>query len=311
MTTSALKRYDITQTPFYKLQSKKKLAELLNLPSVAVLNSLTRLEAPYRKFEVPNKNKSKQRLVQMPSNELYPIHARIFKLLKRIELPDYLHSGVQGRSYITNAKAHLGQKTTYALDIKSFYPSVTKPKVFNLFRDVLKCSDDVAGILAEITTCDGYIPTGSSLSQLLAYLSCKKMFDELHLVCRAEGAVMTCYVDDLTFSGEKVSRSWIYTTVKPIISKFGFKSHKDKFFKTGQPKEITGVIVDGHSVKVCHRHHQAIRDLMLAIPETEDPAEINKVYEKLIGRLSSIAQINPSFKSRKTAALQEYKSIRN
>ena len=83
MTTSALKRYDITQTPFYKLQSKKKLAELLNLPSVAVLNSLTRLEAPYRKFEVPNKNKSKQRLVQMPSNELYPIHARIFKLLKR------------------------------------------------------------------------------------------------------------------------------------------------------------------------------------------------------------------------------------
>lgn len=76
--------------PLYKLQSKKKLVELLNLTSVAALNSLTRLEIPYRKFGIPVKNKSKTRLVQM-SNELYPVHARIFKLLKRIELPDYLH----------------------------------------------------------------------------------------------------------------------------------------------------------------------------------------------------------------------------
>ena len=167
MTISAQRKYDPTQSPFYMLPSKKKLAELLNLPSSDALTALTRLDVPYRKFDVPNKKNTKKRPVQMPSRELYPVHVRIFKLLRRIELPDYLHSGFKGRSYITNAKAHLGTKKTYTLDIKKFYPSVSRSKVFAFFRETMKCSEDVAGILANISTCEGHIPTGSSLSQLL------------------------------------------------------------------------------------------------------------------------------------------------
>jgi len=97
------------------LYSKKKLAEILNLHSPADLIALTRLDAPYRKFDAKNKKNTKLRPVQMPCRELYPVHVRIFKLFRRVELPDYLHSGMQGRSYITNAKAHLGTKKTYTL----------------------------------------------------------------------------------------------------------------------------------------------------------------------------------------------------
>lgn len=310
MTISAQRKYDLTQSPLYMVRSKKKLAEKLNLPSSAELVALTRLEVPYRKFEVEGKNKP--RSVQMPSRQLYPVHVHIFKLLRRIELPDYLHSGVTGRSYITNAKAHLGTQKTYTVDIKKFYPSVSRSMVYAFFRGIMKCSEDVAGILANISTCDGHIPTGSSLSQLLAYMTCKNMFDEIHAACTEAGIVMTCYVDDLTFSGDTVTRAWIYRTVKPIISKYGLTSHKDKFFGAGQPKEITGVIVDGDLVKVCNRHHRSIYDLMQKIPEADDATNLNKMYDELIGKLSSAAQIDDVFKARKLATIRrrrEFKRI--
>jgi hypothetical protein len=241
----------------------------------------------------------------MPSRQLYPVHVHIFKLLRRIELPDYLHSGVTGRSYITNAKAHLGTQKTYTVDIKKFYPSVSRSMVYAFFRVIMKCSEDVAGILANITTCDGHIPTGSSLSQLLAYMACKNMFDEIHTASTDAGVLMTCYVDDLTFSGDAITRAWIYGTIKPIFSKYGLKSHKDKFFGVGKPKEITGVIVDGDLVKVCNRHHRLIYDLIQKIPEADDTTNMNKIYDELIGRLSSAAQIDHAFNARKLATTKK------
>lgn len=309
MTISAQRKYDFTQSPFYKLCNKRKLAELLGLKSPAALVALTRIDDPYRKFDVPNKKKSKLRPVQMPSRELYPVHVRIFKLLRRIDQPDYMHSGIQGRSYITNAKAHLGTKKTYTVDIKSFYPSVSRSKVFVFFRNIMKCSEDIAGILANISTCDGHIPTGSSLSQLLAYMACKRMFDDLYTASVEAGVVMTCYVDDLSFSGDSVTRAWIYGTVKRVISKYGLKSHKDKFFGPGRTKEITGVIVDGDSIKVCNRHHKSIHELLQKVPATDDPAELNKVYDELIGKLSSATQVDAKFKAKRLATTKERRKL--
>ena len=131
MTTLAPRRYDLTQSPLYKVTTKKKLSGLLRLDSPGELTKLIRLENPYRKFE--SLKKGKRRPVQVPSRELLPTHNRIFTLLSRIELPDYLHSGIKGRSYISNAKAHRGTPKTFTTDIAKFYPSVTKTKVAAFF----------------------------------------------------------------------------------------------------------------------------------------------------------------------------------
>lgn len=293
-------KYDITQSPLYNLRSKKKLASLLNLPSYNALNTLLRLEEPYRKFKI--ESKGKLRPIEVPSRTLLPIHNRLFALLTRIQLPDYLHSGVKGRSYLTNAKAHIGQKEAYTLDIKKFYPSVTRAKVASFFRKKMKCSGDISGILANITTCDQHIPTGSALSQVLAYLSCQEMFDTLFVVSTEANLKMTCYVDDVTLSGEKILRQWIHDRIKPTIKKFGMNSHKDKLFGTGQVKEITGVIVDGNTLKVCNRMHKSIYDLLMQISLTEDSLLLNDLYNKLIGKLSAAGQINEKFKQQRAKA---------
>ncbi len=297
MTTLAPRKYDLTQSPFYKVTTKKKLSNILRLENPSALKKIVRLETPYRKFDILQKGK--MRPVQVPTPELLPIHNRIFSLLKRLELPDYLHSGAKGRSYVSNAAAHRGTKKTYTTDIAKFYPSVTREKVETFFRDTMKCSVDVAAILSIITTCDDHIPTGSALSQLLAYFACKEMFDEIHRVSIDSNVVMTCYVDDLSFSGDAVTRAWIYGKIKKIITRHGLRSHKDKFFGPGKPKEITGIIVDGNTLKVMNRLHKSIHDLTLKIAETEDLETLNKLFDSLIGKLSSAGQVDDKFKTKR------------
>lgn len=307
MTILARNKYQLDQSPLYKIRSKKKLRDVLHISSQSDLNRLLSLEEPYRKFDVPSKGKL--RPVQVPTGELIPIHNRIFALLRRIELPQYLHSGAKGRSYVTNAKAHCGTTKTFTTDIAKFYPSVTRSKVASFFRDTMKCIPDVAAILADLTTCEGKIPTGSTLSQLLAYFSCKEMFDQLHSACCDHGGVMTCYVDDLTFSGDFVSRAWAYETIKPVIRKHGLTSHKDKFFDEGQPKEITGVIVDGQVVKVCNRHHKSIYELIMILAETHDPVTAEKLYNSLFGKLSCAGQIENKFKAKRVRVRAKRKAL--
>lgn len=45
--------------------------------------------------------------VEHPVGAIERIHRRVLSLLQRIDVPDYLHCGVKGRSYITNARVYL------------------------------------------------------------------------------------------------------------------------------------------------------------------------------------------------------------
>ncbi|MBF4355323.1 RNA-directed DNA polymerase, partial [Vibrio anguillarum] len=88
-------------------------------------------------------------------------------------------------------------------------------------------SPDIADILADICTCHNHIPTGSRISMPLAYWANCRMFEELESISGKHNVTMTVYVDDLTFSGEKVNRQ-LKSLVKKIISKHGHTMHPKK-----------------------------------------------------------------------------------
>jgi RNA-directed DNA polymerase len=109
------------------------------------------------------------RQIQDPKPLLKKIHARVALLLARIETPDYLHSAIKGRSYITNAATHRELTSTVKLDVKKFYPSARAQAVFHFFLDRLHCARDVAGILTKLLTVDGCLPTGGNASPILSF----------------------------------------------------------------------------------------------------------------------------------------------
>lgn len=88
------KRYPIDKSPLYKLSNKRRLASIL-YTTLPELQKLVRRQDNYLKFEI-NPDSDRSRPVETPKSRMERIHRRLFKLLSRIEPPDYLHSGVKG-----------------------------------------------------------------------------------------------------------------------------------------------------------------------------------------------------------------------
>ena len=139
MSRPPLDRYPLDQSPLYRLRGKGQFEKLLDLGWDAV-KPLTAADC-YRVWR-----NDKGREIQQPIRKLASVHIRIGDLLARIELPDYLYSQ-RGRSYIDNARQHVGNVPLFKTDIHRFYPSTTWVMVYRMFVDDFECAEDVAHCL--------------------------------------------------------------------------------------------------------------------------------------------------------------------
>ena len=163
-----MKRYPLTASRLYALNSKKRLANLLGIELTALRRLVARTDN-YRVFPIQQSN-GKNRTVEEPKPEIKQTQSRLADLLSRIEPPSYLHSGTKGRSYVTNAAAHVARGPVIKTDLSKFYPTTTHRHVFvGLLRE-FKCSGDVAKLIADLCTYHGHVPTGSPVSMLIAFL---------------------------------------------------------------------------------------------------------------------------------------------
>lgn len=275
------------QSHLYGINSIHLLAKKLGF-SVADLERFA-AHSKYRVFNL----KASGRLVEEPPPILQSLHRKIHRYLSRIDAPNYLHSAIRGRSYITNASAHIGAGPMIKIDVKKFYPSVPHHKVMHFFRDHLSCAKDVSGLLANLLCKDGRLPTGGAASPIISYYSFKNMFDAIADFCAEKKLVMTCYVDDLTVSGLGANREVLHE-IRLIMLKFGLSSHKAKFFQPSRSKIVTGVIVRGNRIDLPFSRWKAIRASEKQLAAASSDVERMSLYPALISRLHEAAQINPS-----------------
>jgi hypothetical protein len=289
------KSYTPQDSPFYKLTTKKRLEKLLD-KSVSELDSLSG-DQNYRVFIIEKEGKKRE--IQAPMFKLDAVQTRIASLLVRIMVPDYLQSGIKGRSNITNSKIHLGDHPVLTMDIKKFYPSITKKSIFNYFCHIMKSAPDVAGILAELCTYQNHIPTGSRLSMPLSFWVNFPMYNRINTLCITRHINFSVFVDDFTFSGLNVNRLHM-TNVKTIVSDAGLTIHPSKniLYSRETPKLVTGVILNKDTMTVRNKHHKAIYTLFSEMPACKDDEQLLSMQKELIGRLSAAGQIDPKFKTK-------------
>ncbi len=283
------KRYPLHQSPLYKLNSRRKLAELFGLPLID-LERLARRKDNYRVFTI-GRASVKSRQVEVPKARLERIHRRIFNLLSRVAPPPYLHSGIKGKSYITNARAHLGSQRLITLDIRSFFPSTLGWHVFEFFHEVMKCSRDVAGLLTTLVTYDNHIPTGSCVSQLMAFYAHCTMFDEIYALANSLGLSMTCYVDDIAISGNRANRSTLYK-VRGILKRRGLQSpsRKERVYDPGYPKLVTGSVIYGDELRLPNKKHKRLHEEIKQILSMPDSSEKLRKIIISVGRAVAASQ---------------------
>ncbi|MDB5977945.1 MAG: reverse transcriptase family protein [Nevskia sp.] len=218
---------------------------------------------------------------------------RLNILLSRLELPDYLHSARKGRSYRTNAMAHMGKGPAFRIDIRKFYQNARDAYVYRFFRYSLECSPDVAHCLTELTCYQRFLPTGSALSPIISFLAYRPMFDELYALAQSVNVTMTVYVDDIVMSGAEADGKMI-PKCKRILKNYELQGHKILKFSNGETRVITGVAVGPEGIGIPNKRRRKIRALREELQRANDPLERLRYKNALLGQLREGAPLDSS-----------------
>ncbi|WP_199288623.1 reverse transcriptase family protein [Pseudanabaena mucicola] len=289
-------RYDLNQSPFFRLTSQTKLAKVLWI-SKRKLEILIDSENLY--IEDVFIKSGKSRLLAKPRYDLKKVQKQIEDILKRIKCPDYLHSPKKDCSYISNAKVHTNANVVVTLDIQNYFSSTPSRRVYWFFHKKMQCSPDVASILAKLLTFKDHLPTGSPSSPLIAYFAYIDMWNEINELVENANCKLSLYIDDVTISGQNVSEKLIWEVKKKIYSNdLSVNKSKEKRYSGKQPRQITGVILTPQGeMKLPNRQHLKMYKVRKLIKKTDDPEAKDNLTQKLKGLESQAKQIMSSSKT--------------
>lgn len=291
-----MKLYNKNQSPLYKINSHARLAQVLGVKNKSTLQKL-KAKADQNYYHSTVNGRS----IQVPLSQLRRIHKRIDTLLRRIAYPDYLYSGIKGRSNVLNAKQHNQDHSVLKVDIKNYYPSITRQQIARRFRESFKCSKDVSATLASLCTYNNHLPTGSPVSLSLSFAVNRPVFDHINKYSKDRKISFTCYVDDMTFSGPVIPLSFTDYIVSYLKKSRGFECHKIRKYNNTTTKLVTGVVIDSSGLKVRNKHRKIISELLYkenSILQNNSNVDKKTIdyYQILIGHLFSAGQINGRYR---------------
>jgi len=285
-----VERYPLIRSPLYRVGRAKDLAAALNLTPKRMTSLIVRRSALYLfRDEVIG---GKARSLAVPIAEMRIVHDRIKNLLGRVILPDYLFSPRRGKTAVDNALVHQGAAVVTKLDIKQFYPSTTSEHVFQFFRHRLGMVDDVAGRLTKICTINDKVPFGSPLSPILCALVHDDLFSQISTRCQLNGDTLSLWVDDLTVSGESISKSLVHDIERLIAAK-GLKSHKAHRSTGARGIVITGTFIGPNGPAPANKSHLKLRDKLSELKVATDLQAKAKITESLLGMVNHQMTVYP------------------
>jgi len=122
------------------------------------------------------------------------------------------------------------------------------------------------------------------------------MFDEIYALAVKRDLVMTCCVDDMTFSGEAATPMFL-NEVRMIAAGYGLETHKRRCFEALQAKVVTGVALTVKGFRLPNRRRKKLHETYLALNAEANPIQKVKVAEQLLGRATEAAQVEEKFRA--------------
>lgn len=295
---STFQVYPIGQSPLSGLKNKRKLANLLGFESAKELQYLVdNIEMDYQFFELDG------RAIQAPkkTSTLKRVQKRLSGYLSKIEAPEYLHSGIKGKSYRTNASFHadhLQQVPILVMDISKFFAKSRYHWVAKCFVEQFGCSGDIASILSRLLCINGHLPTGGAASTILSFYAYRPMFEKIKSLASSRGVKMSVYVDDMTFSGSNVDGKF-KILIERVVASFGLKVNREKtkIFHQNSAKVITGLVITSRGLRIPNERRKVIFDELKAfraMENKETPVGV-KLKTRIVGLLTEAEATEPRF----------------
>ena len=179
---------------------------------------------------------------------------------------------VCGRSVVDNARPHVGKRYILNLDLKNFFPTITRHQVADcLMAEPFGFSSLAAKLISGLASVrtnnnEEVLAQGFATSPTLSNFICREMDKEIAGVAAAQGVTFTRYADDLTFSSDADilrPQGELAQQVKTIVERYGFRLNEEKTHlqRRGRRQEVTGLMVT-EKVNVSRRYVREIRSLL-------------------------------------------------
>ena len=218
----------------------------------------------YSRFSIPKKIGG-ERHISAPKPRLARAQRWVLdNVLAKVEPSSQAHGFVAGRSIVSNATPHVGQKVVLNLDLQDFFPTLTFGRTKGLFKS-FGYSEHVAIVLSLLVTepprvklaFEGkdywvalgarVLPQGACTSPSITNIVCRGLDRRLLGLAGKLGFAYTRYADDLTFSGaHDRAAGRLLRSVRSILVDEGFQEHpkKTRIMRRSRRQEVTGVVVN-------------------------------------------------------------------
>jgi len=230
----------------------------------------------------------KERPIAEPLEQLRVLQQRLKYLLAEIQLPEYIHGGVKGRSPLTNARLHVGKAAVLNFDIKQFFPSVKHWYVYKMFYERLRFPADVSHLLTKLVTFKGQLPQGAPTSTIVANLVILPLCRRLELLASKHNSDYGQFVDDGTLSGPLYLEN-LRNLIEKMIRQEGFqaspKPHKRKTLYYWEEQVVNGVRVNKRLGVPLNKLCQ-IQEQIRSLQARSSNASFEKEYRSVRGRIT-------------------------
>lgn len=260
----------------------------------------------YKTFYLTKKDGSKRR-IDAPVRSLKIVQRWILdNILVKIKVSPYsfgFKSGEKGSPLVKCAEKHKNNLFILKVDLKNFYPSIKKERVYYTFLD-LGYNSSVANLLTDICVRDDYLPQGAVTSAYLANLICRDLDYRIAGYCNKRDIIYTRYADDLTFScdnRETLHKSLF--TIRRIIEgeKFELNTNKIHFMTPKCRKSVLGITLNENSLKAPYEMKRMVRRLIHYQIATGDYTDNDKIR----GYISYITSIEAAYKAQIMTYIQK------
>ena len=229
----------------------------------------------YREVSIPKKTGG-HRTLHIPSDDLKVLQRKIGKFVAKYhaeKVHGCANAYIQGRGVVSNARPHLGCEVLIKLDLKDFFPSVTRANVakwLKFKRVPLELdgenSDRLTQRVLDIVCLEDGLPQGAPSSPLLSNLALFDLDRALTAFANKQGAKYTRYADDLTFSYQSEEKGTVRRTidnVRQIVIRHGFelneKKGKQKVLRRHQHQSVCGVTLNSGRLSITRRKRRQLR----------------------------------------------------
>jgi RNA-directed DNA polymerase len=211
----------------------------------------------YSSFELQSK-RGKTRRIEVPHPFIKQLQKKLVQLIEpEYRVPAPCHGFVKGKSIVTNARFHTKKKVVLNIDLKDFFPTVTRMRIQSLLcSSRYKMPKEVAKFIAHLVTFEGRLPQGAPTSPLISNMICARLDSRMRLLAKESKAQYTRYADDISFSTslptlsgqilEEENPLRLSKSLQNIILSEGFElnSEKSRLSKANSEQIVTGLKVN-------------------------------------------------------------------